>query len=117
MLRMRQEAVDLTSIAGSRIESLFRLGYYPWVEQDLVREIFTGYRELTPTGVLEPTSSSSASLIRMVLDGSLRAALVDQPISESHLYTQTVCSEKLMLCMRADDPFSKEEVIARNLVE
>ena len=117
MLRLRQEAIDLTSIAGSGIESPFRFGYSPWIEQDLVQEIFTGYRESTPAGILEPTSSGSAALIRMVLDGSLRAALVDQPVNESQLYTQTVCSEKLMLCMRADDPFSTAEVIARSEVE
>ena len=47
----------------------------------------------------------------------LRAALVEQPASESQPYMQTVCSEKLMLCMRADDPFSSQEVIARNVFE
>ena len=64
-----------------------------------------------PAGLLEPTSKGSAPLSRMVLDGKLRAALIHLPVDEPELYVQTVCSEKMMLCMRADDPLSKEEKI------
>ena len=112
MLRMRQEAIDNTSRVGSGIESPFRFGFSPWIEPQFVQEVFAGYRELMPLGVLEPTSRGSAPLIRMILDGRLRAALVHLPISAPELYVQTVCSEKLMLCMRADDPLGAAVAIA-----
>lgn len=117
MLRMRQEAMDHTGVVETGIESPFRIGYSPWIEQELVQEVFKGYRELMPTGVLEPTSSGSSALVKMVLGGSLRAALVHQPVGETRLYVQTVCSEKLMLCMRADDPFSGDQAVAQTVIE
>ena len=117
MLRMRQQAIDHTTAVGSGIESPFRFGYSPWIEPAFVEDVFTGYRELMPAGLLEPTSKGSAPLIRMVLDGQLRAALIHLPVDEPELYVQTVCSEKMMLCMRADDPLSKEEKIPRSAVE
>jgi len=117
MLRMRQEAMDHTGFIETGIESPFRIGYSPWIEQELVQEVFNGYRELMPTGILEPTSSGSSSLVKMVLEGSLRAALVHQPVGEGRLYVQTVCSEKFMLCMRADDPLSKDEAVAQTVIE
>ena len=117
MLRMRQEAMDHTGVVETGIESPFRIGYSPWIEQELVQEVFKGYRELMPTGILEPTSSGSSSLIKLVLEGSLRAALVHQPVGEARLYVQTVCSEKLVLCMRADDPLSTDQAVAPTVVE
>ena len=116
MLRMRQEAIDHTSFVGSGLESPFRLGYSPWVAPEFVHEVFIGYRELMPDGVLEPTSKDSGALVRMVLDGQLRAALVHLPVGERGLYIQPVCSEKLMLCMKADDPLAGEGSIARTAV-
>ena len=116
MLRMRQEAMDHMSMVESGIESPLRFGFSPWVEPEFVQEVFAGYRELMPTGTLEPTSKGSAPLIRMILDGRLRAALVHLPVIAPELYIQTVCSERLLVCMRADDPFGTEKVIAGSVV-
>lgn len=67
-------------------------------------------------GGLEPTSTGSASLIRMIHNGRLRAALVHLPVTASELYIRTVCSEKLMVCMRADDPLGAAKAIVGSLV-
>ena len=117
MLRMRKQAIEHTNRIGSGGQLPFRFGFSPWIEQELVQEVFSEYRESMPTGVLETMSNGSATLTKMVLEGALGAALVHRPVGDSKLFVQTVCTEQLMLCMRADDPLCDAAAISRGVVE
>ena len=117
MLRMREQAVEQTTLAQAGLTTPFRLGYSPWLNRDVIHEAIIGYKELVPGAAIEPSSQSSGPLTRMVLEGQLSAALVNLPVADEELYIQYVCSEKLLICLRADDPAAQYEAIPRNVVQ
>ena len=113
MLVMRRQAVEQTSLANAGLKQPFRFGYSPWINHQVVHETIAGYTELVPGATIEPSSQSSGPLIRMVMDGELNAALINLPVDSDGLYSQVVCSERLLICMREDDPLAQEESVPR----
>lgn len=113
MLAMRRQAVEQTSLANSGLKQPFRFGYSAWMNHLVVHETIAGYKELVPGATIEPSSHSSGPLIRTVMDGELDAALINLPLDSDGLYSQFVCSERLLICMREDDPLAQQEAIPR----
>jgi len=116
LLAMRKRAVEHTSHAHSGTHLPFRFGYSPWINRNVVREAITGYKEMVPGGVIEPSSQSSGTLSSQVAAGSLDAALIDLPVRETELMVQSICTERLLLCLRADDPLAEQAAIPKEAV-
>ena len=117
ILRMREHAVEETTLAQAGLTTPFRLGYSPWLNHNVIHEAIAGYKELVPGSTIQPSSQSSGPLMRMVLEGQLSAALINLPVADEGLYVQYVCSERLLICMRADDPAAMYEAVPRTVVQ
>lgn len=117
MLSMRARAIQNTSLVHSGVQVPLRFGYSPFINHVLVHEALEGYRELVPEGRMEPSSECSGPLAAMVANGHFDAALVSMPIAEQDLFTQLVCTEELLVCLRADDPLAQEKSIPRAAVQ
>jgi DNA-binding transcriptional LysR family regulator len=117
MLVLRQRAVEDTSIIHSGENLPLRIGYSPFVNHEIIREAMNVYRELVPDGKFESSSGSSPSLSRLVSEDQLDAAIVALPIAEKHLFIQAICTEKLMVCLREDDPLARHSSVARMEIE
>lgn len=113
LIAMRKRAVEHTSLAHSGTHLPFRFGYSPWINRNIVRETITGYKEVVPGGVIEPSSQSSGTLSSQVSAGTLDAALIDLPAREPELMVQSVCTEKLLICLRTDDPLAEHAAIPK----
>lgn len=116
LLHLSERAVENTSSVHSGIDLPFRFGYSPFVNHHLVEETVAEYRDLVPNGQIESSSECSEPLLSMVAEGLLDAALVIMPIGEHKLFVQRVCTEKLMVCLRRDDPLAQEESIPQELI-
>ncbi len=117
MLLMRDRAVENTTAIYTGGQLPFRFGYSPFINHEFVREVLKGYRELVPGGTIEPSSECSGPLSTMVAEGRFDAALVTTPIAEEYLYRQLICTEELLVCLRADDPLAQAETIPRAAVQ
>ena len=117
MLLLRDRAVENTTLVHSGVQLPLRFGYSPFVNHELVREALKGYRELVPEGRIEPSSECSGPLSAMVAEGRFDAALVTMPVAEADLFSQFVCNEELLVCLRADDPLALEKCIPRAAVQ
>ena len=117
MLLLRDRAVQNTSLVHSGVQVPLRFGYSPFVNHEFVRETFKGYRELVPEGRIEPSSECSGPLATMVAEGRFDAALVSMPIAEQGLFAQLVCTEELLVCLRADDPLAQGRTIPRSEIQ
>jgi hypothetical protein len=53
----------------------------------------------------------------MVAEGHLDAALVIMPIGERKLFVQRIRTEKVLICLRQDDPLAQLESIPKNHIE
>ena len=111
MLDLRAESVKATSTKHSGIELPLRFGYSPFINHDLVDAAMTGFCELVPEGKIEPTSECSGDLVSLIHRGDLEAALVSLPVAGEGLFVHKICSENILVCLRADDPLARLEAI------
>jgi DNA-binding transcriptional LysR family regulator len=117
MLQMRERAMQNTSSVHLGKGIPLHFGYSPFVDHALVREALKGFRELVPHGHIEPSSECSGPLALMVDDGHLDAALVTMPIVKRNLFVHPICTEPVLVCLRADDPHNKEESLSKSAIE
>ena len=116
ILHMRDHAVRSTSLDKSGTEWPLRFGYSPFADHRLVDEARVGYRELVPGGEIEASSECSAELTKMVADGRLDAAIVTLPLTEKDLFSHPICREKLLVCLRRDDPLAHGESLPQDVL-
>jgi DNA-binding transcriptional LysR family regulator len=117
LLHMSKRAIQATSSAHSGIDLPLRFGYSPFVKHQLVEDVMGGYRDLAPDGQIEPSSEGSAVLTAMVAEGHLDAALVLLPIGDQKLFVQRIRTERILVCLREDDPLASLESIPKTHIE
>jgi DNA-binding transcriptional LysR family regulator len=116
MLHMWGDAVRATSSDQAGTEWPLRLGYTPFADHKVIDQALIGYSELVPGGHIQTSSECSAELATMVADGRLDAAIVSFPVMERGLIEHAICQEKLLVCLRRDDPLASEEILPRNAI-
>ena len=117
LLHMSKLAFQSTTSVHSGINLPLRFGYSPFINHQLVEATVSGYRDLVPDGQIEPSSEGSGSLTTMVAEGHLDAALVTMPLGPHKLFVQRIRTEKLLVCLRRDDPLARLESIPKNHIE
>ena len=116
MLEMRAHSVRATTSDKSGTEWPLRFGYSPFADHEIVEEARKGYLELVPGGHIQSSSECSAELTAMVADGRLDAAIVTLPLAEKGLFAHPICEERLMVCLRADDPLAGAKTLPQDVI-
>jgi DNA-binding transcriptional LysR family regulator len=116
LLQLSELAFESTTSVHSGINLPLRFGYSSFVNHPLVQDAVDGYRDLVPGGEIEPSSMGSATLIAMVAEGHLDAALVIMPIGDDRLFVQRIRTEKVLICLRKDDPLAQFESLSKSQV-
>ena len=116
ILHMRQDAFSSTSRKHSPTRWPFRLGYSPFAHHALIYEALKGYREIVPDRGINSSSDCSAELVNMLNDGRLDAAIVTLPIVEGELSEHEICEDRLLICLRADDPLANGTQIPKSVL-
>jgi DNA-binding transcriptional LysR family regulator len=117
LLHMSTLAFQSTSSVHSGINLPLRFGYSPFINHQLVEATVSGYRDLVPDGQIEPSSAGSAALIAMVAEGHLDAALVIMPIGDHKLFVHRIRTQRVLVCLRQDDPLARLESLSKNHIE
>jgi DNA-binding transcriptional LysR family regulator len=120
ILHLRTHAVKATSRRHAEGDLPLRLGYSPFMNHDLMAEALKAYKEIVPEGRVNSSSDCTAQLIEMLHDGRLDAAIVTLPRRDSDFSEHFVCEEKVLICLRQDDPAAAfaeipKEVVAKHL--
>ncbi len=120
MLHMRTHAVSVTSRSQSDGYWPLRLGYSQFVNHALVAEGLKAYEQIVPEGRVNSSSGLTTQLIHMLNDGRLDAAIVTLPVDEPSLSEHFICQDRVLICLRCDDPAAAfveipKEVVAENL--
>src|SRR5277367_1765726 len=114
MLHMREHAKYVTTKRQS--EWPLRLGYSLFVRHEVIDEAFSGYGDIVPGGRVQSSSGCTAHLLRMLEDGRLEAAVVTLPIGPSSLFEQRICEDRVLVCLRRDDPLANEVAIPKSAI-
>ncbi len=104
------------AIITRRSEWPLRLGFSLFARHDLVEEAIVDYKEIVPGGTVQTSSDCTARLVEMLEDGRLEAAVVTLPIGSTDLVEQRICDDKVLVCLRKDDPMAERESIPKDVV-
>jgi len=88
-----------------------RLGFTQFVHKRLLNSVAELYRELLPESEFVPESGDTDDLTNRIREGGLDAALVTLPIIDDELDINVIERERLLVCMRSDDPLADRETI------
>ena len=113
ILHLRRHALKAASRKHSDAEWPLRVGYSPFIDRDIIHGALIGYHEIVPEGEIYPSSDSTAKLMEMMADGRLDAAIVTLPVLGNGFFEHRICTDRLLLCMRRDDPLAKFAEVPR----
>ena len=104
LLRLRDRALEATAAINSGKAPPLQLGFSLFINYGLVETAVKSYRRLFPDSKVLQTSDCTARLLELLREGNLHAALVTLPIERHGLVVQQIASERLLVCLRKDDP-------------
>jgi DNA-binding transcriptional LysR family regulator len=116
LMSMRTHVVHHIVHGKPNADLPFRMGFSPWISHKVVHEAISGYREMVPGGEIQPSSTTSEHLCAQVAGGALDGAMVNLPLRDRDLFVQPICTERLLLCMRTDDPLAVHETVPKELI-
>lgn len=116
MLAMRRHFLQtLQAVYSAKVMPL-RLGFSPFVHKTLLRSVSEAYKELLPDCDIHPESGDTDEITSRVLEHELDAAILTLPVVGDGLHITMLERERLVVCMRNDDPLADfEEVPASEL--
>jgi DNA-binding transcriptional LysR family regulator len=110
-LRTRDHIVQtIQAIHAGRMTPL-RLAFTSFVLNPLLKTVSDLYRELIPDSDIFPESGDTEEAIVRLRDGDCDAALVTLPTNGEGLNITILERERLVVCMRNDDPLAVYEAV------
>ena len=110
-LKTRQHIVDtVQAIQAGRMTPL-RLGFTPFVHRVFLHSVSVLYKELIPDSEIVPESVEAGEIGARIRDVDLDAVLLTLPIADDHLRVNVIDRERLLVCMRDDDPLAELEAV------
>jgi DNA-binding transcriptional LysR family regulator len=106
LLLSRREAFEAIRAIDHDLVHRLRLGYSSFVGLDLFEAACDLQRKMDAQAAICARSEDMIDLIEEVAEGTLDAALVMLPIEDDRLCVQVIRQERLLVCLRADDPLS-----------
>ncbi|SDE96636.1 LysR family transcriptional regulator [Terriglobus roseus] len=106
LLETRQEVIDtLMALERGELGSL-HLGYTSLADPILFRDLCALQKEIAPACQIRLSHGDTVQLGKEVLERSLDAALVTLPIEHPDLRVELLRSDRLVCCLRRDDPLA-----------
>jgi DNA-binding transcriptional LysR family regulator len=87
------------------------LEFTPFVDKALLRSVTELYKEMLVGCEIMPESDDPDEIVSRVRQGNLDAAIVTLPILEDDVQAQLIDRERLVVCMRDDDPLAAYETV------
>jgi len=117
LLQVRQDVIEMLKGLRTGAITPLKLGYSSLIEKRTLGSIIEKARRLFPHCEILSEGDEIQSLEQRVGSGELDGALVTLPIEHnSDLTTCIVEREKLLVCMRSDDPLAEHEAIPSHLL-
>ncbi|MGC1872791.1 MAG: LysR family transcriptional regulator [Acidobacteriaceae bacterium] len=117
LLRTKDEAIQLAATVQAGKGSPLRVAISAFVNYELADAIFETHAMLFPKSPIRPTIDGAAKILDLLRENSIDAALVSLPIDTTGLEVLPIASEKLLVCLRRDDPLASVQAIPREVLE
>ena len=111
VVRLREQAFETVCAIHNGAAPPLAIGFSHFIDHALVERAFACYQRLFPGSNVRPTTQCAAQLINLLNEGRINAALVTSPIEARYLVIQPIARERLLFCMRKDDPLASADTI------
>lgn len=111
LLAEREEVIRTVQAAHKSSLEPFKLGFTSFVEHEVLGEVCDAYREMFVNGEIMPEGGDTDYLIEQVSNEEIDAALVTLPVDDESVRVQPVMHERLVVCLRKDDPLATHKEI------
>ena len=107
----RDDAIAaLIAIDRGQVRTL-NLGCAPFVDPELFRMACEIHKEVVPSCLVRPTHGDAVELVQELVQGEIDAAIMTLPISDSRLRVQAIRRDRLVACLRFDDPLAEKAAV------
>lgn len=110
-LRTRDRIVQTVQAIRAGKMMPLRLGFTPFVQRTLLKSVTDLYKDLLPECDLVPESDDTDELTSRIRQGTFDIGILTLPISGNGLEITVLERERLVICMRADDPLTESEFV------
>jgi DNA-binding transcriptional LysR family regulator len=111
LLTHRDEAINaLISIERGEIRTV-RLGCSSQADPTIFHDFCALHKELLPDCPVRPAHGDTAQLVEEIANGEIDAAIVTLPVADSSLHIEEIRRDRLVVCLRADDPLASKASI------
>lgn len=109
LLELREEAINSLHAVQDAETKPFRLGFSQFVEHAVLQTVSQAYRDMFPKGIVKLEGDDTDALLIRLEAGELDAALITLPFSIDKLCSQVLLHERMVVCLRKDDPLANKE--------
>ena len=94
-----------------------RIGYSPFIDRALLQMVCSAHLALFPNCEITPKSGDAVELLSLLETGAIDAALLTLPANGIGLNIDKLSHDRLVVCMRSNDPAASLDEIAPSALE
>ena len=107
----RDEFIDALNAIHKGDIRILRFGCGTFVAPDTFRLACEIHKSYLPECTIRPRAADAAQLVRELIAGEIDAALLTLPVDSQELHVEEVQRNRLVVCLRADNPLSKKAAL------
>ena len=111
ILQTKKNIQSIAEHAKDHHNATFRLGVFPTLAQYILPSIISILQKQFPNIRLYPAEEKSETLITMIQNGALDAALLAAPVLEDHLHFEPIFKDSFLLAVYQDHPLAEKNTI------
>jgi DNA-binding transcriptional LysR family regulator len=112
ILALRDDVIAAARASHNVAIAPLRIGFSPFVDRALLQMVCGAHTDLFPDSEIMPKSGDHVELLSLVERGLIDAALVTLPAEGMGLNMQPLAQDRLVVCMKSNDPAAKQDEIA-----
>jgi len=117
ILALRDEVIAAARASHHGTIAPLRIGFSPFIDRALLQMVCSAHLALFPNCEITPKSGDAVELLSLLETGAIDAALLTLPANGIDLNVDQLSHERLVVCMRSNDPAASQSEIATSSLE
>jgi len=117
ILTLRDEVIAAARASHHGTIAPLRIGFSPFIDRALLQMVCSAHLALFPNCEITPKSGDAVELLSLLETGAIDAALLTLPANGIDLNVDQLSHERLVVCMRSNDPAASLDEIAPSSLE
>ena len=117
ILALRNEVIAAAQASHNVSIAPLRIGFSPFIDRALLQTVCNAHLALFPNCEITPKSGDTVELLSLLERGVIDAALLPLPANGIGLNVDKLSHDRLVVCMRSNDPAASQGEIAPSSLE